>query len=72
MVNLYYNERVYKMRRDFPKVLDDRTHSCDCRLVIDRNENITINILRRGLASIGDKTLEAPCESRVREEVTFL
>lgn len=45
------------------KELKDRTHSCSCGLIMDRDENAAINILRRGLASIGDRTLEAPCES---------
>ncbi|MEI7827462.1 MAG: zinc ribbon domain-containing protein, partial [Euryarchaeota archaeon] len=34
------------------KELRDRVHSCDCDLVLDRDENAAINILRRGLASV--------------------
>jgi len=34
------------------KELKDRVHSCDCDLVLDRDENAAINILRRGLASV--------------------
>jgi putative transposase len=34
------------------KELKDRIHSCECGLVLDRDENAAINILRRGLASV--------------------
>jgi putative transposase len=45
------------------KELKDRKHSCDCGYVADRDENAAINILRRGLTSVGVKTIEAACES---------
>lgn len=45
------------------KELKDRTHSCHCGLILDRDENAAINILRRGLASVDIQSLEAPCES---------
>jgi len=32
--------------------LKDRIHSCECGLVIDRDENAAINILRLGLQSL--------------------
>ena len=35
-----------------PKELSERTHSCSCGLVLDRDLNAAINILRRGLASL--------------------
>ena len=34
------------------KELNDRVHSCECGLTLDRDENAAINILRRGLASV--------------------
>jgi len=34
------------------KELRDRIHECSCGLVVDRDENAAINILRRGLASV--------------------
>lgn len=42
------------------KTLADRVHKCDsCGLVIDRDHNAAINILRLGLQSVGIKTVEA-------------
>lgn len=38
-----------------PKDLSERTHSCSCGLVLDRDLNAAINILRRGLASLDSK-----------------
>jgi len=35
-----------------PKELSERTHSCSCGLVLDRDLNASINILRRGMASL--------------------
>ncbi|RNI12497.1 transposase, partial [Methanohalophilus sp. RSK] len=36
------------------KTLDDRTHKCNrCGLVLDRDHNAAINILRLGLQSLG-------------------
>jgi putative transposase len=35
-----------------PKELSERIHSCSCGLVLDRDLNAAINILRRGLASL--------------------
>jgi putative transposase len=35
-----------------PKELSERTHSCSCGLVLDRDLNASINILRRGIASL--------------------
>ena len=35
------------------KSLSTRTHTCKCGLVIDRDENAAINILRKGLAQVG-------------------
>ena len=34
-----------------PKELSDRVHRCSCGLILDRDHNAAINILRRGLAS---------------------
>lgn len=36
-----------------PKDLSERVHRCSCGLVMDRDLNAAINILRRGLASMG-------------------
>lgn len=46
-----------------PKDLSNRTHNCpSCGLVMDRDENAAINILRLGLQSaIRKKDREAPC-----------
>ena len=42
------------------KELKDRVHECpSCGLVLDRDENAAINILRLGLQSVGLKTVEA-------------
>jgi len=42
------------------KRLSDRTHECPgCGLVLDRDENAAVNILRLGLQSIGQRTVEA-------------
>ena len=35
-----------------PKELSQRTHSCSCGIVLDRDLNAAINILRRGAASL--------------------
>ncbi|MDP2211179.1 MAG: transposase [Candidatus Aquicultor sp.] len=43
-----------------PKALNIRTHNCPiCGLVLDRDENAAINILRLGLQSLGNQSLEA-------------
>lgn len=36
-----------------PKDLSERVHRCTCGLVMGRDENAAVNILRRGLASLG-------------------
>ena len=42
------------------KTLADRVHKCDsCGLIMDRDNNAAINILRLGLQSVGIKTVEA-------------
>ncbi|TQD23819.1 RNA-guided endonuclease TnpB family protein [Methanolobus vulcani] len=42
------------------KTLADRTHKCNsCGLVLDRDHNAAINILRLGLQSVGIKSVEA-------------
>ena len=42
------------------KALADRVHKCDsCGLIMDRDHNAAINILRLGLQSVGIKTVEA-------------
>ena len=42
------------------KILSDRTHECSsCGLVMDRDHNAVINILRLGLQSVGIKSVEA-------------
>jgi len=42
------------------KTLADRVHKCDsCDLVMDRDHNAAINILRLGLQSVGIETVEA-------------
>ena len=47
------------------KELKDRIHSCDCGLVLDRDENAAKNILRRGLSCLGAGSgiIEAACVS---------
>lgn len=45
------------------KGLRDRIHECSCGLVLDRDENAAINILRRGLASVR-KTDRSPLRER--------
>lgn len=41
------------------KDLSERTHRCECGLVMDRDLNASINILRLGLQSLGLNTVEA-------------
>jgi putative transposase len=41
------------------KDLGIRIHKCDCGLVIDRDINAAINILRLGLQSLGKQSLKA-------------
>jgi putative transposase len=41
------------------KDLSVRVHQCECGLVLDRDVNASINILRLGLQSLGLKTIEA-------------
>ena len=42
------------------KELTDRTHECPgCGLVMDRDENAAVNILRLGLQSVGHRAVEA-------------
>lgn len=48
-----------------PKDLSVRVHDCPhCGLKIDRDLNAALNILRRGLASVGPRPVEAPRFSR--------
>lgn len=43
------------------KNLSERVHSCPhCGLTLDRDHNAALNILARGLASIGNQSVEAP------------
>jgi putative transposase len=35
------------------KSLSSRTHVCECGCVVDRDENAAINILRRGISTVG-------------------
>ena len=35
------------------KTLSTRTHACKCGCVLDRDENAAINILHRGLGTVG-------------------
>jgi len=43
------------------KTLSDRVHTCPhCGLMMDRDQNAAINIMRLGLQSLGWKTLDAP------------
>ena len=41
------------------KDLSQRIHQCLCGLVLDRDHNAALNVLARGLASFGFKTVEA-------------
>jgi putative transposase len=44
-----------------PKTLSQRVHNCPvCGLVLDRDHNAALNILARGLASMGTQSQEAP------------
>lgn len=44
-----------------PKDLSVRTHKCpECGLILDRDLNAALNILARGLAGLGNQSLEAP------------
>jgi len=48
------------------KTLSERVHRCpyeDCGLVLDRDHNAALNILRLGLQSVGTKSVEAPASS---------
>jgi putative transposase len=51
------------------KELKDRVHSCECGLVLDRDENAAINILRRGLASV--RKIDRSPLARARGVVTL-
>jgi putative transposase len=42
------------------KNLSQRVHSCLCGVRLDRDHNAALNILARGLASVGLRTIEAP------------
>jgi putative transposase len=41
------------------KSLSERTHRCECGLVLDRDLNASINILRLGLESLSQMGIEA-------------
>lgn len=41
------------------KSLAERVHHCSCGVTLDRDHNAAINILRRGLASLGNNAREA-------------
>lgn len=45
------------------KSLSERVHDCSCGLQLDRDHNAAINILCRGLATLGMEAQEAPCFS---------
>ena len=42
------------------KKLSDRIHRCSCGLIMDRDQNASINILALGLKSLGIQSIEAP------------
>lgn len=42
------------------KDLSQRVHSCSCGVTLDRDHNAALNVLARGLASFGLRTIEAP------------
>ena len=56
---------MFEMRQIVKKELKDRIHSCDCGLVLDRDENAAKNILTRGLSCLGAGSgiIEAACVS---------
>jgi putative transposase len=41
------------------KDLSQRVHSCLCGVTLDRDHNAALNVLTRGLASLGNKAIEA-------------
>jgi len=48
-----------------PKALNVRVHDCPhCGLILDRDLNAALNILARGLASVGHRPVEAPAFRR--------
>lgn len=43
------------------KDLSQRIHSCLCGITLDRDHNAALNVLCRGLATLGNNAIEAPC-----------
>lgn len=57
----YTSQKCSNCHKIVKKSLSTRTHRCkNCGLVLDRDHNAAINILRLGLESLGIKPLEAP------------
>ncbi len=55
--------------------LSDRTWTCDCGAVLDRDQNAALNIERQALkivADVGSRTLKTHVESDVRPTATSL
>jgi putative transposase len=54
------------------KSLSTRTHQCKCGCVLDRDENAAINILKRGLSTVGHTgTFDARSNKRLGREYLY-
>ena len=55
----YTSQECSQCGRIAKKSLSQRTHICECGCVLDRDENAAINILRKGLSTVGQTGIHA-------------
>ena len=70
----YTSQNCSNCGENVQKSLSTRTHQCKCGCVLDRDENAAINILKKGLSTVGHTGTFGldPINARAREYLYFL